>query len=168
MALRDTLHTAGLGPFWHWTGGTGAVVGLVLGVLAWAAWARRLELVVLAGLAVALTDPLCARLLKPMFGRDRPCRTDLPEVPDCGAGLSMPSNHAANLAAITMATGSIPLGFLALIGGTARVVNGQHYPSDVVVGWIVGGIVGGAVRFGARRRLAPEPMGRRTPEQTWK
>ncbi len=149
------------------------MVGVVLGLLAWAAWTRRLELVVLAGLAVALTDPLCARVLKPMFGRERPCRIDFPKVPACGAGLSMPSNHAANLAAIALATGSGPLGFLAFIGGTARVVSGQHYPSDVVVGWIVGGIVGGAVRFGARRarrarRLPPERAGGQTVEHAWK
>jgi undecaprenyl-diphosphatase len=57
---------------------------------------------------------------------------------------SMPSTHAASLMAISVVCLIfLPiLGILGLIStlinGIARVVLGYHYPSDVLVGWLVG------------------------------
>ena len=61
------------------------------------AWA----FVILSVLTFAITDTLTAQVLKPLFGRLRPCHD--PEIQvllrglvDCGGLYSMPSNHAAN------------------------------------------------------------------------
>ena len=57
--------------------------------------------ILLSLLTFAITDSLAAQVLKPMFGRLRPCHD--PEIQqllrglvDCGGLYSMPSNHAAN------------------------------------------------------------------------
>jgi len=110
---------------------------------------------------VAVTDPLCARVLKPAFGRERPCRA-LPDVATpsgCGAALSMPSVHAANTAALAAAVGSPVLAGVALVSGLSRVVDGQHWPSDVLAGWGVGGAVGAGI--GAATRAAMRRRQRR-------
>jgi undecaprenyl-diphosphatase len=147
---------------WAWFGSSSAVAVFALGVVAWAIVARRVEIVVLAAIAAGITDPLCARVLKPLAGRDRPCRAeDTVETPaGCGPGESMPSGHAANTAAVAAALGSPALLGLSAIVGTSRIVDGQHYPSDVIAGWMVGGGVGLAVARAAarvrRRRPAEE------------
>lgn len=134
---------------------------------------RRWAWLVAGGLAVAVVDPLCARVLKPAVGRERPCRALAGvEAPNgCGAAQSMPSVHAANTAALAAATGSPLLIGIAALTGASRVVTGVHWPSDVIVGWIVGGVVGGAARGGvgvatraAMRRLRRR-RGRETPEE---
>jgi membrane-associated phospholipid phosphatase len=57
---------------------------------------------------------------------------------------SMPSAHAASLTAIScVCLAFFPLlGVLGLIAtifnGVARVILGYHYPSDILVGWLVG------------------------------
>jgi membrane-associated phospholipid phosphatase len=61
---------------------------------------------------------------------------------------SFPSGHAAAAAAFATGVGlempalAAPVGALAAAVGVARVVNGVHYPSDVVGGWAVGVLVG--------------------------
>ncbi|MDP2305919.1 MAG: phosphatase PAP2 family protein [Pseudomonadota bacterium] len=159
-------------PLWEWLGSDAAAVVLAIAIVGYALWKRRWAWIVAGGLAVALTDPLCARVLKPAIARDRPCRTipDLPTLRDCGAGLAMPSVHAANAAALAAATGSPVLFAVALLAGASRVVQGQHWPSDVVVGWIVGGAIGAGVGIGTRtamRRLC-QRRGREGPlEGPW-
>lgn len=99
--------------------------------------------------AVALTDPVCARFLKPFFGRLRPCH---PSVALEGGNFligmkrsfAFPSNHAANMGAL--ATVLIWFhrrywyGFVsfALLIGFSRIYTGVHYPADVLAGFIVG------------------------------
>src|SRR5258708_26165347 len=61
------------------------------------AWA----FILLSVLTVAITDSLTAQLLKPMFGRLRPCydpelSSVLRGLVDCGGLDSMPSHHAPN------------------------------------------------------------------------
>ena len=127
-----------------------AVAIFVVAFVAYALWKRRWAWIVAGGLAVAVVDPLCARVIKPLAGRDRPCReVEGVQTPHgCGAALAMPSIHAATTAAIAGATGLPVLAGVSLITGASRVVTGQHWPSDVLVGWIVGGAIGGAIGRG--------------------
>src|SRR5204863_8444183 len=88
-----------------------------------AGWRAALALVA----AVGVSDALCARAIKPLVGRARPCNEVPPRsfAPDgCGRGLSFPSNHASNAAAGAMVLAALaprllwgPLAGLALLMG---------------------------------------------------
>ena len=102
-------------------------------------------------IAVAITDPLCAQVLKPLIGRVRPCYAMGAAVrllAGCGGRFSFPSNHAANAAAVVAAIGvfykkSLWIGVpIAIIVGFSRIYIGVHYPSDVFGGWVIGTLVG--------------------------
>lgn len=142
----------------------GAALGLVL--LGWLGWNRRWRLLVLLGLSAALADAGTARMLKPVFDRARPCAVEtVALVAPCGAGASMPSAHAANTAALAAAGASPPLVVVAGLVGVSRVVTGQHWPSDVLVGWLFGALVGGVMRAAARRWFGVAPPGPSAPAQ---
>ncbi len=139
---------------------------LLVGFVGYALWKRRWAWIVAGGLAVAITDPLCARVLKPAFGRERPCRAllDVRTPEGCGAASAMPSVHAANTAALAAAVGSPVLASVAVVTGLSRVVAGQHWPSDVLVGWGVGGAVGAGIGAATRAvmRRRRQSRGRET------
>lgn len=126
---------------------------VVVPLSAWWLWKggrRGRRLVVALGVSVLLTDPLCARVLKPLVGRERPCVA----LPGCRAPAgvstspSFPSNHAANAAgAMTVLARAHPGGsaaFAAFAGvvGLSRVYQGKHWPSDVAAGFGVGILAG--------------------------
>jgi len=116
--------------------------------------------VLLSVLTVAITDSLTAQVLKPLFGRLRPCYD--PELSsvirglvDCGGQYSMPSNHAANhfgLAAfwyfsLKKANGQTGRSLAWLWGWAglicyAQVYVGKHYPFDVLAGAFTGFLTG--------------------------
>ena len=69
---------------------------------------------------------------------------------------SCPSNHAASAAVIAMAWYCIwPPAVLILLvpaffTGVSRMMTGEHYPFDVLLGWIIGitaGLLGFVIRF---------------------
>ena len=143
-------------PAWDFLGGNVAAVLLGLGVVLLMVLQRQARWLLAGALAVALTDPFCARVLKPAVERERPCATlegvtgprrGIGGPVHCGAGTSMPSNHAANTAALAAALASPSLAVVAGVSGLSRVVNGQHWPSDVAAGWAVGSAIGVAVRW---------------------
>ncbi len=124
-------------------------------LLAFCLWrwrARAVPIVLAATLATAATDVLGARVLKPAFARTRPCYALPPGtfrqlVPATNSG-ALPSLHAANwFAAVTpvavAAPAAAPVLFaLAALAGLSRVVAGVHWPSDVLVGALLGVAMG--------------------------
>jgi undecaprenyl-diphosphatase len=137
--------------------------------LAWIAlfWRgdRRTRVLLLALLlAVGLSDLVSSHGIKPLVARERPCHVVSPVrlFFSCKGSYSMPSSHAANLAAAAVVLGAayrrwIPaFALAALLVGYSRVYIGLHYPGDVLVGYAVGAAVGfGVLRFACRWTRAP-------------
>ncbi|OGF47529.1 MAG: hypothetical protein A2452_02420 [Candidatus Firestonebacteria bacterium RIFOXYC2_FULL_39_67] len=96
-------------------------------------------------IAVLLADAVAYRLIKPFFGRLRPCDV-LPNVHILvlAGRFSFPSNHAANMMALAVITFffykkySWIIFAIALIEGFSRVYVGVHYPLDVLNGYFLG------------------------------
>ncbi|MEW6709559.1 MAG: phosphatase PAP2 family protein [Candidatus Riflebacteria bacterium] len=117
---------------------------------------RRLRLLGLALLvSVGLSDLVCARIIKPMVGRQRPCSLETGKNFQCRLLLpkksskSFPSNHSANTAAFAATVlffvglkASLPFVLLAFLIGYSRVYCGVHFPVDVVAGWLAGAMLG--------------------------
>ncbi|MFO0697699.1 MAG: phosphatase PAP2 family protein [Nitrospira sp.] len=108
------------------------------------------------GASVGLADFLGGQL-KWLFERVRPCRALNEaikiEPSGCGGLFSFPSNHAANTAAIASflqilypQSGWVTWPIVALIG-FARVYVGAHYVTDVLGGWVLGGMLGGGAAW---------------------
>jgi undecaprenyl-diphosphatase len=119
-------------------------------------------------LTFALIDSSTAQLLKPFFGRARPCHNPVTGPFDrllahCSSGFSFPSNHAANhfgLAAFMFFTLCRPVGrwmwvaFLwAFAVSYAQVYVGVHFPLDVTGGALYGLIIGSLTAFVFNRKI---------------
>ena len=121
---------------------------------------RGLLVVIFAWLLVLGSDFLCARVLKPYFGRPRPFLThgdiylyrhhqwQRIEEPLSGRSYTLPSCHATNVSCAAASFSFLiprfaPLFWaFALTVGYSRVYLGVHYPFDVLLGFVVGWLVG--------------------------
>jgi len=117
---------------------------------------KALGIIGLVLIAVALSDLIAYRILKPLFGRLRPCHPEF--YIESGRFLigmktsfSFPSNHAMNM--FTAATvlsyfykkyAGYFFGFAVLIG-FSRIYVGVHYPLDIVGGALFGILLGTGV-----------------------
>jgi len=108
-------------------------------------------------LAIALTSAVTNLVLKTLARRQRPARSDNQPVADSRrvrrpVSTSFPSGHAASAFAFASAMGqalpSIRVPALVAAGTVAysRVHTGVHYPSDVVIGAVVGDLCAGAAQ----------------------
>jgi len=108
-----------------------------------------IALVTLA-LTVAASDQLSSAILKPMFHRARPSVALADTRPLFGVrrSFSFPSSHATNFFAAAPIIGTVfPTAAVAYMGLAAavslsRIYVGDHYPSDVIAGVVLGILVG--------------------------
>lgn len=141
-----------------WLSGNGVVTLLAIVaviIFAWRGKSRAVLCLVLMGLAIGVTDGLVCNTLKHAIARARPCAVleNVHLLVGCGANGSMPSSHAGNSFAAAMVAflfyrRSARFMFpLAAAVAFSRIANGVHYPSDVLVGAILGMGSGFAVVF---------------------
>jgi 4-amino-4-deoxy-L-arabinose transferase-like glycosyltransferase/membrane-associated phospholipid phosphatase len=107
---------------------------------------RGIICILMLTLSVSLCDGWICRLIKDVVARPRPFLTlsDVHVLIGKGGSFSMPSSHAANWFAAVMVAAVYyrrSLWFMlpaACLVSYSRVYNGVHYPSDVLVGALVG------------------------------
>jgi len=117
--------------------------------------------IILVIVCIAIVDPVCHYILKPLVGRIRPCYTlhDIRLLVGCGGKFSFPSNHAANSFAIAGLISyfyrkyTVLLATIAVLIGLSRIYLGRHYPSDVLGGAVFGLLVAVIVIFLAKQLL---------------
>jgi len=115
-------------------------------ILFWRGSLRLKTVMILVIACVAIVDPVSHYVLKPLFGRIRPCYelADVRLLVGCGGRFSFPSNHAANSFAIAGVVAYFFRKYTALLATSAvlislsRIYLGRHYPSDVLGGVVLG------------------------------
>ena len=116
-----------------------------------------------------------ADLLKPVFGRVRPCQVvqGLRLLVRCPHSFSMPSGHAISSFAAATTLFYLPRYFVPILArwyplllatavALSRVYLGVHYPSDVIVGAALGSMVAILVSL-VYERLQPSNRGNHLP-----
>ncbi len=117
---------------------------------------KAILLIGLSLITIALSDPICCKIIKELVARNRPCNSHtfihgahfLIGFKDSH---SFPSAHATNMFALaTLFTFYYPkkwiwfFAFAAMIG-FSRIYVGVHYPFDVLGGAILGSAIGACV-----------------------
>ncbi len=105
---------------------------------------------VTALLVITASDQISSSLLKNMIGRVRPCNAleNVRLLVGCTGSYSMPSSHAVNNFAIATFFSLIyneykyVLFTIASLVAFSRPYVGVHYPSDILVGALIGGVIG--------------------------
>ena len=115
-------------------------------------------MILLRYLAVPLITLIYNTFLRKLLGRPRPFvrEENVKSLTGHKESGSCPSNHAASSMVISMAWYCIfpPITLLLMIPvaltGISRVLTGEHYPFDVMLGWFIGftaGILGFVMKF---------------------
>ena len=114
----------------------------------------------MALLALGISEHLTSNFFKPFFGRLRPCNAleGVHLLVGCSDSFSLPSAHASNAAAISTVVCYeyrkliIYMALAVLLVCYSRVYLGVHYPFDVLMG-MLSGIVYGLTIVGIKKRL---------------
>ncbi len=129
---------------------------------------KTLLILLFVGISLVISDRFTSGVLKPGIGRVRPCHEAyltpriLPDV-TCSDTGGMASSHAANHFAIAIFM--ILLGLYGKKAGMvfwlswaslicySRVYCGVHYPTDVLVGGLIGVAAGGLCFYGYKKTV---------------
>jgi undecaprenyl-diphosphatase len=114
---------------------------------------KMILLVILVLIVVGIGDYTNHKILKPFFGRTRPCSilSDVNLLLSCSSSFSFPSSHSVNIFSIaTVVSWQFRISaafmfFIAMMVCYSRVYVGVHYPFDVTAGALYGIICGGVV-----------------------
>ena len=101
-------------------------------------------------LTLAISDQLSAKVLKPIFHRERPSVALADTQPLFGVRRSyaFPSVHATNFTAAVPVVATvfpsalIPVATVAALVSVSRIYVGDHWPSDVLGGAVLGLLIG--------------------------
>jgi undecaprenyl-diphosphatase len=114
---------------------------------------------VLTGAATVFALLVNQQLVSPAIARPRPCRVldHVQVLLACSVDYSMPSDHCviagafvAGLILLRRALGTVAT-LAALALAFSRVYVGVHYPSDTLVGLLIGAVIGAGIVLVARR-----------------
>lgn len=132
--------------------------------------------ILFAIVTVTITDQTSSHLLKPLFGRLRPCRDDVLAgemrliLNNCSGGYSFPSSHATNhfgfamFAFLTLLPVAKKWRYLFFVWAATicygQVYVGVHYPFDVFCGSLLGCFLGGITGWFYNKKIGPlDPVG---------
>ena len=174
-AWHEGWHPEALDAIAPWWRERSTWIPLYVALLAWIIYRGRLwgfYRALAIGIAAGIADFTSASILKPLFGRLRPCnlaglKEHLDLLTGCGSGLSFPSTHATNHFALAVSISLIVFAnsglsqrssrllrytivAWALSIAVAQVYVGRHYPSDVLAGAGLGALVGWLVALAFR------------------
>lgn len=150
---------------WIWVPFYGAILYAIY--LAYG-WRTMLLMGLMTAVAVALSDQICAGVLRPIVARMRPSNINNPLsdlvhiVSDYRSGsYGFPSSHAANTFALAALTSflfrrwkyTVFIYVWALIICYSRIYLGVHYPGDILVGLLIGSFFGTLCYFFASNIL---------------
>ena len=120
-----------------------------------------------------IADFTSASILKPFFGRLRPCNDPIVKdylnvIVHCGSGKSFPSSHSSNHFGLSFfiifTIGRVyqwlrwPAIIWAVLVVMAQVYVGVHYPGDILGGMIVGLFSGGMVAYFFNKYVSLKPI----------
>jgi undecaprenyl-diphosphatase len=145
------------------------VVPVALGLWFWKKRRQAFKVLLVAAVAIAVSDGVSYRILKPRIGRLRPGRagvTVIERAPISGVW-SFPSNHAVNVGAASTVLSVAYPGWtviyvtISLIVAYSRVYVGAHYPADVMAGLLLGAAIAWPWAMFMLRRKGPSQKKRR-------